>query len=149
MRNANDNHIGALRQSRVRLGRRRILVVEDEALVAMLIEEFLHDAGAEVVGAVGSVAEALSLIEQMTSDGGLDGAVLDIHLDGEAVTPVADRLAALGVPFLFATGYGDDRGRGEHATAPILHKPFAFAALVAAVGSLPNSKTSESSRPLG
>ena len=115
---------------------RRILVVEDEALVAMLMEDELANAGAEVVGTACSVDEALGLIEQIACDGGLNAAVLDMNLEGAAVSPVADRLVALGVPFVFATGYGEDCDRGAHSAAPVLAKPFDPDALVAAVEGL-------------
>jgi CheY-like chemotaxis protein len=103
---------------------RRVLVVEDEALISMLIEDRLIGAGAEVVGPACSVEEALGLIDRAAADGGLSAAVLDINIDGEMVSPVADRLAALGVPFIFATGYAEGCNRGLHATAPTLTKPF-------------------------
>ena len=103
---------------------RRVLVVEDEALIGMLLEDELLRAGAEVVGPAYSVTEALELIDQAAADGGLSAAVLDINLEGETVSPVADRLAALSVPFVFATGYGEGYNRGLHAAAPILAKPF-------------------------
>jgi DNA-binding response OmpR family regulator len=103
---------------------RRVLVVEDEALIGMLLEDELLNAGAEVVGPACSVKEALELINQKAADGGLSAAVLDINLEGETVSPVADRLAALSVPFVFATGYGEGYNRGLHAAAPILAKPF-------------------------
>ena len=103
---------------------RRVLVVEDEALIGMLLEDELLNAGAEVVGPACSVKEALELINQMAADGGLSAAVLDINLEGETVSPVADRLAALSVPFVFATGYGEGYNRVLHAAAPILVKPF-------------------------
>jgi CheY-like chemotaxis protein len=115
---------------------RRVLVVEDEALVAMLLEDGLLDAGAEVVGPAGSVAEALGLVERAARDGGLDAAVLDINLGGAAVAPVADRLAALGVPFVFATGYGEGCDRSGHAAAPVLAKPFDPDVLVGAIEGL-------------
>ena len=114
---------------------RRILVVEDEALVAMLAEDELLQAGARVVGPAASVGEALRLIETAAADGGLSAAVLDINLAGERVNPVADRLAALGVPFLFATGYGEGCDTGGHA-APMLHKPFDSHVLVVTVETL-------------
>ena len=62
--------------------------------------------------------------------------MLDINLDGQHVEPVADRLAALGVPFLFATGYGEGHGTGGHGAAPVLRKPFAPERLIAAVEAL-------------
>lgn len=77
---------------------KRVLVVEDEALVFMLVEDELRDAGAEVLGPAPSVGDALRLVEAAEADGGIDAAVLDINLQGRAVAPVADRLAALGVP---------------------------------------------------
>jgi len=103
---------------------KRVLVVEDEALILMLMEDELTGAGAEVVGPACCVKEALELIDQAAADGGLSAAVLDINLDGEMVSPVADRLAVLGVPFIFATGYAEGHNRGLHATAPTLKKPF-------------------------
>ncbi|MBL6459426.1 response regulator [Belnapia sp. T6] len=101
----------------------------------MLVADWLSDAGAKVVGPASSVNEALGLIESAASDGGLSAAVLDMNLHGAAVSPVADRLAALGVPFVYATGYGEDCDRGEHAAA-VLTKPFSLNALVAAVEGL-------------
>jgi DNA-binding response OmpR family regulator len=103
---------------------KRVLAVEDEALICMLMEDGLTGAGAEVIGPAYSVEEALGLIDRTAADGGLSAAVLDINLDGEMVSPVADHLAALGVPFIFATGYPEDHNRGLHAAAPTLRKPF-------------------------
>src|SRR3954466_1065164 len=123
------------------LGARRVLVVEDEAIVAMLVEDKLAEAGAMVLGPAGSVAEALRLIEAAATDGGLSGAVLDINLDGIGVAPVADRLAALGVPFLFATGWVVDGPLvGGHAAVPVLEKPFDSRTLVAAVDALTRAR---------
>lgn len=116
---------------------KRILVVEDEALVAMLVEDGLADAGAEVVGPAYSVDQALELVERsVVSDGGLYAAVLDINLHGTAVSPVADRLAALGVPIIFATGYGKGVDRGAHGAAPLLTKPFGSDELIATIEEL-------------
>jgi CheY-like chemotaxis protein len=129
-------HAGHFPRHRRALHGRRVLVVEDEALVAMLIEDGLAEAGAEVVGPAGSVEEALGLVERVARDGGLSAAVLDMNLAGAAVSPVADRLAALGVPFVFATGYGEDCDRGSHMAAPVLAKPFDPNALVSAVEGL-------------
>jgi DNA-binding response OmpR family regulator len=115
---------------------KRVLVVEDEALVSFLLEDELRDAGAEVVGPAVSVDHAMGLVEAALADGGLSAAVLDINLQGEAVGPVADKLATLGVPFLFATGCSDGRDTGGHATAPVLRKPFDPHALVVTVATL-------------
>lgn len=120
----------------VTLRGKRVLVVEDEALVAMLVEDSLLEAGAKVVGTASTVGEALLLIEGAASDGGLNVAVLDVKLAGETVSPVADRLATLGVPFLFATGYGEGCDRGVHADAPVLAKPFDPEVLLTAVEGL-------------
>ena len=100
----------------------RVLVVEDEAAIAMSLEDELSDAGAEVVGPAASVDAALGLIG--TVHGGLSAAVLDINLRGETVLPVADLLAALRVPFIFTTGYDDGGHRGLHKAVPVLLKPF-------------------------
>jgi CheY-like chemotaxis protein len=115
---------------------KRILVVEDEVLVSMLVEDELRGAGAEVVGPAPSVDDALRLVEAAAADGGLSAAVLDINLDGRHVGPVADRLAALDVPYLFATGYGENCDTGGHGAARVLSKPFAPERLVAAVEAL-------------
>jgi DNA-binding response OmpR family regulator len=119
-----------------RLKGKRVLVVEDEALVSMLVEDELCDAGAKVLGPAPSVEHALRLIEDAAADGGISAAVLDINLDGRHVGPVADRLAALGVPFVFATGYGERRDTGGYDTAPVVEKPFNTERLVAAVAAL-------------
>jgi DNA-binding response OmpR family regulator len=99
---------------------RRILVVEDEALIAMLVEDALLDAGAEVLGPAATVEEALSLFET----GGPEAAVLDINLAGQVSTPVADLLAERGIPFVVATGYGAAGLPDRHRNAPVLAKPY-------------------------
>lgn len=120
---------------------KRVLVVEDEALVSMLVEDELRDAGATVLGPAACVDDAMRLVEAAAADGGMDAAVLDLNLQGEWATPVADRLAALGVPFLFATGYGEGCDRGGHGAAPHLHKPFAPERLVDTVEVLTAKRT--------
>ncbi len=110
---------------------RLVLVVEDEAMIAMLVEAALVEAGAKVALAA-SVDEALELIGNRR----LDLAVLDCKLGEEPVTPVADRLAGLGVPIIFATGYGEDYDRGQHSNAPIFTKPFAPEELVHTIDNL-------------
>lgn len=125
---------------RGKLQGKRVLVVEDEALVSMLVEDELRDAGATVLGPAPSVDDALRLVEAAAADGGLSAAVLDINLGGRHVRPVADRLAALDVPFLFATGYGDGRDAGGYVDAPVLEKPFDLQHLAAAVAALTSAR---------
>jgi CheY-like chemotaxis protein len=101
---------------------RRVLVVEDEAIVAMLIEDMLRLIGLEIVGPAGTVQRALRLIDTETAS--LDGALLDVNLGTEPVYPVAERLRQLGVPFVFITGYGAAGVDGAFAGTPVLEKPF-------------------------
>ncbi|MDF1586559.1 response regulator [Marinimicrococcus flavescens] len=109
-----------------------VLVVEDEALVLMLIEETLTDHGFCPVGPASRLAEALELAATRR----LDAAVLDINLNGEEVFPVVELLAARGVPFLFLTGYGRKGLRGRWSNAPVMQKPFAPDELVRRLGQL-------------
>jgi DNA-binding response OmpR family regulator len=102
----------------------RVMVVEDEALVAMLVEDELLDAGATVLCIAASVAEALRVMNAAMADSGLDACLLDMNLGGESAIPVADALAREDVPFLFMTGYDDIARQGDHAGRPTLHKPF-------------------------
>ena len=100
---------------------KRILVVEDEMIVAMLIEDILTDAGVAVVGPAARVSRALELLEEETA---LDGALLDLNLAGEITTPVAEALRSRGIPFAFATGYGAAGVPDTFAGQPLLQKPF-------------------------
>jgi CheY-like chemotaxis protein len=102
------------------LNGRCILVVEDESLIAMLVEDALIDAGAEVLGPAATVEEALALFES----GNPNAAVLDINLAGQVSTPVADLLADRGIPFVVATGYGAAGLSERHRGVPVLAKPY-------------------------
>jgi DNA-binding LytR/AlgR family response regulator len=104
-----------------RLRGRRLLVVEDEYLIAADLTASLESLGVEVIGPAASVEEALSFIEN--NYGRLDGAVLDINLRNERVYPVADALTALGVPFVFTTGYDAAAVPAAYARAPRCEKP--------------------------
>lgn len=112
---------------------RRILVVEDEALVAMLVEDALLDVGAVVLGPAATVAEALALLEREALP---DAAVLDLNLAGEVSTPVADALVRRGVPFVVATGYGASGLPPGHGDVPVLAKPYDPDELTLALGRL-------------
>jgi DNA-binding response OmpR family regulator len=97
----------------------RILVVEDEFLVAMELETMLQDLGAEVIGPLGRLDEAVAIAREET----LELAILDVNIGGQLVTPVADALTARAIPFVFCTGYDGARLPGRHASAPVLMKP--------------------------
>jgi CheY-like chemotaxis protein len=111
--------------------RLRVLIVEDEMLVAMNIEDMLLDLGHEVAGLASRLTPALAL----AAEAEIDAAVLDVNLAGEQSFPVADLLDKRGIPFLFATGYGlggiEERYRGR----TVLQKPFRLADLGAALRS--------------
>ena len=103
------------------MSKSRILVVEDEPLIAMMLEDFLDELGRDVAGSADSVASALPIVEA----GGFDAAILDVNLrGGEKSWAIADALAARGVPFLLATGGGDDGLAPQHRGRPVLQKPF-------------------------
>jgi CheY-like chemotaxis protein len=107
----------------------RVLMVEDEGLVALMVEAMLEDLGFAVVQSAASVSEALLLVRR----GGFDFAILDVNLAGEKVFPVADELRRLGVPFAFASGYGPDGLRPDLKDVPIIQKPFQLCDLKAAL----------------
>ena len=102
----------------------KVLVVEDEYLVAALMEDILESAGCVVAGPIPRLAQALDA----ASSEACDVAVLDVNLAGERVYPVADILAQRNVPFVFVTGYGVLPG--EYANRPRLCKPFKMADLL-------------------
>lgn len=110
----------------------RILVVDDEPLISMLVEDWLTELGCEVVGPAASVADGLKLAESTE----LDGAILDVNLGNETCYPLADALRNRGVPLAFATGDGS-LGEVFNFRDPIMvPKPFDFATVKAAVEAL-------------
>jgi DNA-binding response OmpR family regulator len=104
-----------------------VLVVEDEYLVASLIEDMLESAGCVVAGPIPRLAQALDAAQSEVCD----AAVLDVNLAGERVFPVADILSRRNVPFVLVTGYGGNSLPPEYAGCPRLHKPFKLADLLA------------------
>ena len=98
----------------------RVLVVEDEFLVAMDIEAMLRDLACEVVGPIGNLASALQAAREET----LDAALLDANLGGEPVTAVAEALVARAVPIVFCTGYQVENLCSRYPATPTLMKPF-------------------------
>ena len=100
--------------------RPRVILVEDETLVAMMMEDLLADLGCDIVGSFADLSLALRWLA--AQDDPPDGAVLDVNLGGQMVFPLAEALERRGVPFAFATGYGAlSEPRFQHA--PVLHKP--------------------------
>lgn len=110
----------------------RVLVVEDEMMVSMLIEDMLTDLGCTVVGPASRLDEAIELANQ----NGLDCAVLDVNLGGQPIFPLADLLRERGRPFAFATGYGDAGLRDVDRGSPVLQKPFREGDLARVLGEL-------------
>lgn len=110
----------------------RVLVVEDEMMVSMLIEDMLGDLGCTVVGPASRLDEAMALAR----GGGIDCAVLDVNLGGQPIFPLADLLRERGRPFAFATGYGDAGLRDVDRGSPVLQKPFREGDLARVLGEL-------------
>ena len=98
----------------------RILVVEDELMIRMLLEDMLGELGHTIAAAAARIDEALEAAK--TAE--FDLAILDVNLNGEPISPVADALVARGVPFVFATGYGEHGLPAPYRDRPTLKKPF-------------------------
>jgi CheY-like chemotaxis protein len=110
----------------------RILVVEDEMMILMLIEGMLRDLGCESVVAAATVDQALALINAQT----FDLAMLDVNLNGQNSYAVADALTALGLPFFFSTGYSAHGLKEGYRNQLVLNKPFQRQTLLETVASL-------------
>lgn len=110
----------------------RILIVEDEAVIAMALEMFLEELGCKVVATAGNVQQALKL----ASDEEFDLAFLDINLNGQKAHVLPGVLERRGKPFAFVTGYGEQGVLAAHADAPVVAKPFSQAAIAAALALL-------------
>ena len=108
----------------------RVIVIEDETLVALLLESMLEELGHNVVGIAANVSSALELVRL----NGIDLAILDVNVGGQDSYPVADALAARNVPFVFATGYDADRLHAQYRGGSVLHKPFMQRDLERAIG---------------
>jgi CheY-like chemotaxis protein len=101
------------------LAGKRILLVEDEFIVAAMAEDMLTELGATVIGPASSIAAGLRL----AAIDSIDAAVLDVNMDGERIDPVANLLSARRIPIVFATGYGNDV-LGRDRAALVLDKPY-------------------------
>jgi DNA-binding response OmpR family regulator len=108
----------------------RLLVVEDEMMVAMLVEDMIRDSGWDVAGPAMNLAQALELARNAD----IDGAVLDLNLGGDVSSlPVAAVLRERGIPFIFATGYGSGGDTRGFKDAPVVRKPFSSRQLIGAL----------------
>ena len=110
----------------------RLLVVEDEYLIRMLLEDMLADLGYDVAAAVGTMAEA----REQAATGHFTAAILDVNVDGQEIFPVAEILARRGLPFIFVTGYGEHGLPEPYPGHPALQKPFEAQQLKIALASL-------------
>jgi len=110
----------------------RVLIVEDEIVVALFLEDILAEFGYEVAGVASRLEEGLARAEAPD----FAVAILDVHLNGRDVFPLADRLAERSLPFVFATGYGARGIPERHAGRPVLQKPFLPADLSRALAGL-------------
>jgi CheY-like chemotaxis protein len=102
------------------LAGQRVLVVEDEALVMMLLEDTLADAGCEIAGIASRVDDALEKAASLS----FDLAILDVNLNGRQTFEVARCIAGRGIPYVFATGYGPASLLADFREVPVLQKPF-------------------------
>jgi CheY-like chemotaxis protein len=108
---------------------KRVLIVEDELMIRMLLEGMLEDLGHTVAGQAGSIEEALTLAKEAE----FDVALLDVNLNGKPITPVVAILAERRLPFVFASGYGQRGVPEAYRDSPALQKPFQSDALAAAL----------------
>jgi CheY-like chemotaxis protein len=108
---------------------KRVLVVEDEPMIRLLLDDMLTDLGYSMAAEAGRLDEALAAANQ----GGFDLAILDVNLNGEPVTPVVEVLVKRGVPFVFVSGYARRGIPEEHSRIPLLQKPFQVEGLARAL----------------
>jgi CheY-like chemotaxis protein len=104
---------------------RRILVVEDELMIRMLLDGMLEDIGYTMTAEAGAIDEAVALAKKAD----FDAAILDVNLNGQPITPVVEALIERGLPFVFATGYGARGVPEAYRDNPTLKKPFQTEAL--------------------
>jgi CheY-like chemotaxis protein len=108
----------------------RVLLVEDEAIIAMTAEDMLEELGCTLAATASSLEEAFDCVEQHQ----FDLALLDINLNGQQSLPLAARFKEKGKPFVFTTGYGAAGSGADFADAPLVTKPYQIADLEAAIG---------------
>lgn len=114
------------------LSGRRVLVVEDEMMVLLNIESMLADLGCEAISVAATVESALALVDAER----FDCAMLDVNLGGQTSYSIADALVIRRIPFVFSTGYSDDRIAVRFGDRPVLKKPYSDEELAAALARL-------------
>src|SRR5713101_3445899 len=107
-------------EPQVAIRAKRVLVVEDELMIRMLLEDMLAELGYTITATAARLDEAL----EAARNADFDIAILDVNLNGQPISPVADALVARGMPFVFATGYGERGLPDSHRDRPTLKKPF-------------------------
>jgi CheY-like chemotaxis protein len=120
---------GVRMSSEANTAAKRVLIVEDELMIRMLLEGMLTDLGHTVAAEAGSIEEAMALAK----DADFDIAVLDVNLNGQPITPVVEVLVQRGLPFVFASGYGQRGVPEPYRSSPTLQKPFQVDALEQAI----------------
>jgi CheY-like chemotaxis protein len=115
---------------------KRVLLVEDEPMIRMLLEDMLGELGYILAAEAARIDQALEAVKT----GEFDMAILDVNLSGESISPVAEALVARGTPFVLATGYAEDGLPELHRDRPTLKKPFQIDSLERALQSLIESK---------
>jgi CheY-like chemotaxis protein len=118
------------------LAGKRVLVVEDEAIIAAMVEDMLTELGAVVVGPAATIAQGLTLARSEA----IDGAVLDVNLRSERIDPIAEALRVRGIPFIYATGYGDAVAASAGGV-PVIEKPYTMEKLAKAVTGMVEGRT--------
>ncbi len=108
---------------------RKVLVVDDEALIASLLEDMLSDLGCETIGPALTLDQGLALARESE----IDAAILDLSLYGQSSFPIAEVLASRGVPFVFASGYATSERGGAFEAVEVVQKPFRLADLAASL----------------
>jgi CheY-like chemotaxis protein len=118
-----------MKAGEVAVAGKRVLVVEDELMIRMLLQDMLADLGHTLAGEAGRIDEAMAL----ATSGEFDVAILDVNLNGQPISPVVEILVARGLPFVFATGYGQRGVPEPYRQTPTLQKPFQADALAQAI----------------